>query len=482
VIDDPRLAALFAHEPAHDARARVEDATSARDGPAARAALLELCLETLQRTVRVTSASSAPFVDDDVCARAAPFVETVPSPETYGAQSWKWDLAFGARVAARCRDLSEGALAESLDVVARGSILAALRNQVEDGPERGLVPHMNFAGGDDEVLWGHPRRSSLTQPPVLAMCARAVDEDFARAIRPALEEELAWWTRARLRDGLPFVVHPWETGRDAARDHDPSLAPLFAATPGSVALETHNPKAPKDPASKRARFALLERLQRDVGEARAIYQLRPPDMAALVARMADDLADLGADTEAVAREVRAAMRAHLWRDDFFYALGRVPDDEEVERASAVVERALLSTSSEGHALARCGSALVALAAGTANGVWPPDVEAALTAALSSDRFWTAHPVPTVATDDPGYEPTVYWRGSVWMPTNVLILDGLSRCTDPRAPELRRELAWRTAALAAEGTREFYAADTGAGYGPEPFTWSGLALVALDYVD
>lgn len=41
------------------------------------------------------------------------------------------------------------------------------------------------------------------------------------------------------------------------------------------------------------------------------------------------------------------------------------------------------------------------------------------------EFWRQHLVPTLSADDPNYEPKGhYWRGSVWAPTNYMVVKGL----------------------------------------------------------
>ena len=44
-----------------------------------------------------------------------------------------------------------------------------------------------------------------------------------------------------------------------------------------------------------------------------------------------------------------------------------------------------------------------------------------------NTFARLHRVPTVAADEPGYNPAgEYWRGSVWAPTDTMVIRGLER--------------------------------------------------------
>lgn len=71
-----------------------------------------------------------------------------------------------------------------------------------------------------------------------------------------------------------------------------------------------------------------------------------------------------------------------------------------------------------------------------------------------DTFWTRHPVPTLSRDDPNYRPDGgYWLGSVWAPTNHMVVSGL-RAAGRR--DLARKIASRHLDCMAEllGSKEF----------------------------
>ena len=75
------------------------------------------------------------------------------------------------------------------------------------------------------------------------------------------------------------------------------------------------------------------------------------------------------------------------------------------------------------------------------GRMPPEIAARLSAHLTDERqFWTRYPVPTVARDDPKYNPQVMWRGPTWVNVNYLLVEGLQRAG---YPELARELRRRS---------------------------------------
>jgi putative isomerase len=75
------------------------------------------------------------------------------------------------------------------------------------------------------------------------------------------------------------------------------------------------------------------------------------------------------------------------------------------------------------------------------GQMPPEICERLVAHLTDERqFWSRYPVPTVAMDDPKYDPVEMWRGPTWVNVNYLLIEGLQRSG---YPELARELRQRT---------------------------------------
>lgn len=75
------------------------------------------------------------------------------------------------------------------------------------------------------------------------------------------------------------------------------------------------------------------------------------------------------------------------------------------------------------------------------GQLPPQVTARLIGHLTDPRsFWPRYPVPSVALDDPHYNPQQMWRGPTWVNVNYLLIEGLARCG---YVELARQLRQRT---------------------------------------
>src|SRR5690606_13335548 len=89
-------------------------------------------------------------------------------------------------------------------------------------------------------------------------------------------------------------------------------------------------------------------------------------------------------------------------------------------------------------------------------------------------------VPSLPRDDPHFDPTLYWRGPVWINANWLIYHGLRRYGhDREAASLRKaviELARRG------GFSEHYHPITGHGHGGAEFAWSAALVLDLLHED
>jgi len=91
-------------------------------------------------------------------------------------------------------------------------------------------------------------------------------------------------------------------------------------------------------------------------------------------------------------------------------------------------------------------------------------------------FLTPYGLATEKTTSPYYEPAGYWRGPVWAPSTMLIVDGLGRIGETR---LAREIAQRFCHTAAShGMAENFDALTGEALEDPAFTWTSSVYMIL----
>ncbi len=95
------------------------------------------------------------------------------------------------------------------------------------------------------------------------------------------------------------------------------------------------------------------------------------------------------------------------------------------------------------------------------------------------EFWTNYPIPTVAVNDPKYNPQQMWRGPTWINVNYMMAEGLERSG---FSDIARELRRRTLALVMgqADIYEFYHPETGAP-GPQAasmFGWSASLFIEM----
>ena len=88
------------------------------------------------------------------------------------------------------------------------------------------------------------------------------------------------------------------------------------------------------------------------------------------------------------------------------------------------------------------------------------------------------PLPTAARDNPGFGPTIYWRGRVWVDQLYFALDGLRRAGDSaRADRLWQRFVERAGGLTnGDPLNENYDPDGGAPLGAPNFSWTAAHIL------
>jgi glycogen debranching enzyme len=96
-----------------------------------------------------------------------------------------------------------------------------------------------------------------------------------------------------------------------------------------------------------------------------------------------------------------------------------------------------------------------------------------------EEFWSPYGLPTVARNDPQYDPETMWRGPVWANVNYFFIDALQKIgKNDIAAELRRRTLDLVAAQ--DDIYEFYNPETGS---PPPraanvFGWTSAIFIDL----
>ena len=347
----------------------------------------------------------------------------VPNPTTY-PWLWLWDSCFHAVVWAHLGD--PRGVAE---------LTSALANQHDDG----FVPHLQYGTGPfpHAALWGRSDASSITQPPMYGHAARvllehgfALDDDVLRRARRGLRFLLH--ERRRSPAGLVELCHPWESGCDDSPRWDDVVAGGW--TP-SAWFER-----------KGALVAPIERSPSGSAVFNPGFALGSVGFSALVAWNARELAPLigdaqmQTDADALTAAVAERWDASLctWVDD--------------------------GPTSAGSGRVRTLDALLPLLVCPRGEAFDQLVDPAAFGALFG---------PTgVHRAEPTFAASTYWRGPAWPQLTYLLW---LAATSSRRPEVARSLSSSMIRGAvSSGFAEYWNADTGAGRGARPQSWTSLA--------
>jgi len=247
--------------------------------------------------------------------------------------------------------------------LARDQLRAMLACQLPSG----MLPDAIY---DEGVIYAidHPICAQVTKPPILAWAALkmhkiAPDLDFLREIYFPLVRWNAWWFSINDDDvdGLAQYNHPYSSGLDDS--------PLW-----------------------------------DYG-----IPVESPDLNTYLCIQMDSLAEIA---QALGMDAEAAM----WR----------------RRAAAIVDRMIENFWDEEAGLFQAlydGQSVPVVTPFNLYPLWtgrlPSEIRDRLIAHLTNpDKFWGRISIPTVARDDPHYDPERMWRGPVWTNINYFFIEAL----------------------------------------------------------
>lgn len=381
---------------------------------------------------------------------------TIPSPDTYPYQ-WLWDSCFHAITLSH------------FDVEAAK---AELRSLVSAQFRNGMIPHIIYwqpvKSAFPTIRWGKRHTSSITQPPLIAKAVEAIyavslDLDFVKEMVPHIHRFNRYFFRHRdpRRSNLIGVINPDESGEDNSPRFDMALG---LAAPRHQFVENFSSRLRLVKDWRDARFVVKERMDvhhwvRDV-PINCILR----DSLAATARMAEAINDTETAIWSYQKydAMKIAMREQFYQNGLFLSTMGYGDSMKTipVKTWAVLMPlfAELLTRSEAEKLVR-------------------------TIFHNKDLFAAPYSVPTVAMNEPSFDPSgdwrgdwwtgTNWRGPVWMGSNWLITQGLLYYGFEA--EARAVKASSIALIKKSGFREYYDPLTGEGHGANDFTWGGLVL-------
>jgi putative isomerase len=302
--------------------------------------------------------------------------------------------------------------------LARNQLRTMLACQLPDG----MIPDAVY---DEAVVSDieHPLRAEVTKPPIMAWAALKLDEidpdpAFLQEVYVPLVRWNAWWFAMNDddADGLAQYNHPYSSGLDDS--------PLW-----------------------------------DYG-----LPVESPDLNTYLCVQMGSLAMMA---ETLGMDAEGAM----WR----------------RRTAAVVQRMIEHCWDEEAGLFRALHNHQPIPVVTPFNLYPlwtgqlPDaIRGRLLAHLTNrDEFWGEYALPTVARNDPHYDPATMWRGPVWANINYIFVEALRQVGEH---DLARALRDGTLDLIMghDGMHEYYHAETGeppASAAPV-FGWTAAVFIDL----
>ena len=302
--------------------------------------------------------------------------------------------------------------------LARNQIRAMLACQLEDG----MLPDAVYDEGVIATI-DHPIRAEVTKPPILAWVALKLHEtdpdlDFLQEIYIPLVRWNAWWFAMNDDDvdGLVQYNHPYSSGLD---DN-----PLW-----------------------------------DLG-----MPVESPDLNTYLCVQMGSLAE-------IAEILGIEFEAKMWR----------------ARAAAIVQRMVKDMWDEESGIFRALHEERPIPVVTPFNLYPlwtgqlPDqIQERLLGHLTNpDEFWGEYSLPSVAYNDPNFDPLTMWRGPVWVNINYFFIEALGQIGEF---ELANQLRDKTLNLimSHDSIYEYYNALTG-----EPpdtaadiFGWTAAVFIDL----
>lgn len=385
-----------------------------------------------------------------------PYSFCVPSNVTYPFQ-WFWDSCKHAVVWSYL-DI-EQAKAELLTLVRAQRKNGRIPHRIAWEPMR-LYPYRFYL---HSTSYRHPANSRLVDPPILAQAIETVyrrsgDRSFLERTVPHADRFHRWLEANRDSDGdgLLSIIHPYECGLD----HKPSFDLVFGFQRPNT-RGTWRAVRVLDVWNRLLSYNLprIFRLDRFNVEETLFNCTHAQGLAAL-GRLWRELGDTAtaAECESRSRLREAAILDKMRGEDGLYydLYSRHEKIAEVKTVTGLFPL-ILDTIPKDEVRRLVRNHL-----------------------LNENEFWLPYAVPTVAADDPSFNPAFesprksgLWRGPTWVSTNWFVVQGLLK---HGFKDEAKHITARTRELVeTHGFREFYNPYTGEPYGAPGFGWSTLVI-------
>lgn len=366
---------------------------------------------------------------------------TIPSGQLY-PHMWAWDSAFAAMGWAHI-DINR----------AKTEIDYLLSTQWENG----MIPHITFDQnhlkdyfpGPD--VWGHPKGSGITQPPVWAtaieyLLEKGAEIEWAKGLLDSVEKSHLFFKYHRdpLNKNLLAIAHPWESGMDNCVAWDKPMQAISTSIRNKLnRVDTKKvedtSQRPSDEEYLRY-LKIVEELQDHNFESK-IFQTYDPMMSTILCLNEMALARLqekcGVNSEA----------ANLRSNNIKKALSTLKNANGYFNYYDAIEKQTLEVKS-------LGALFPYLVLNESPGTLLKEHK--LTFGLSTQN-----------TKDQYFDPKCYWRGPCWINTNWFFYQIDS--------ELKQDIY---KLIEKSGFREYYHPETGDGLGAHKFSWSAALFLCL----
>lgn len=439
------------------------------------------------------SSPSTLFIPMDLLSRAKAVVESnwrdgfsIPTSELYPFQ-WNWDSGF---VAMGSSNYDVDRAIEEIDSMFSGQW------------ENGLLPHILFHSEKETSyfpnydFWNSnvnpgapqsPKSSGITQPPVFGFIIEEILKkhpknekviSFVKRVFPKLVKyhDFLYKYRTIDNDGLFFIFHPWESGRDNSPIWDESLSriqinardiPTYQRRDNLIADPSERPTQ-----EQYDRYVYLLELGKK-------YQYDGPEIAeqspflvqdcmmnAILIKSNESLINMG--TQFGFDVAQIAEWQALSKENFTSKFW----NEQIESFVSYDQRA-------GHQIVHKEiGGLVALFA---------EIATQEQAAKLSDYLWSIHNrgyylCPSFDIDSPLFDSKRYWRGPVWPQMNWMIHQGLLKYGYNELAEIVKsdliELVSKLGFFEYFESEKSLAIASNRGYGGDNFSWTASSIISL----